>query len=867
MKIHSQFLLLISACLCLCSQMSAMPDFHYTEKHHYDGLDYYIRDNKAYVAGSNLQQVVVPEHLSFYYLVEKGSYFLPAGPSYDTVYVEADVVAIYPEAFYEKNITSIKILPAVEVGEKAFKNCTALTDVVFTGGATIINEYAFSGCSSLRNVNFGNHNTLTEIKYFAFENCTSLTSIQLPETIERLNGFTGCAGLTRLNLPNKLKTIGLYAFKDCTGLTQISCPENLESIGQEAFKNCTQLDKITFNRKLESIGQKAFENCTGLTSLSIDGLLRTIGSYAFSNCNLLKTVELFNEDTLTIDNNAFSQCKGLEKVFCRDLGKWCLIFFSTANANPLFYTHHLRYPPSPSHAEGQLVQRVTVPDGIKKISSYAFRHLDDMTHVELPRSVEKIGNYAFNSWVADVKVVRVGFKEPFIIADSTFNKRNYRDAQLIVPNVQGCKEAFSTTKAWLNFAHIIPTGHYDFTFEKIIDFEDPLVKQLCVAKWDMNNDGELSYGEARSVANIGRVFYKTDITTFNELQYFSGLTAIPEWAFSHCHQLRSIVLPETVLEICDNAFTYASALEAIHIPALVETIGEAVFAGATSIQQLTLDPDNTHFVLQDEVLYQGIPAETLIYCPPYKLGTIMLPTTVSAVTGNAFYLCEKVTSVMLNQGLESLGDGVFQGCSGLTTLTIPSSVTSIGQGCFYCPNVKAVYVAEDNEVYQSTDGVLYRKDGSELIYYPPAKEGVSYSVLDGTELVSSYSCYENHLEQVTLPASTKELGTYALGASAQLQVVQCLALDPPILNANAFKDLNTGAMLYVPAEAIEAYRQSPWALLFPNILPVGITPIVAKSSVQGAQYYLLDGHHSPVPHKGINIVRRSDGATQKILIK
>lgn len=420
---------------------------------------------------------------------------------------------------------------------------------------------------------------------------------------------------------------------------------------------------------------------------------------------------------------------------------------------------------------------------------------------------------------------------------------------------------------WLNVAHIIPTGHYDFTFEKIIDFEDPLVKQLCVANWDMNNDGELSYGEARSVANIGRVFYKTDITTFNELQYFSGLTAIPEWAFSHCHQLRSIVLPETVLEICDNAFTYASALEAIHIPALVETIGEAVFAGATSIQQLTLDPDNTHFVLQDEVLYQGIPAETLIYCPPYKLGTIMLPTTVSAVTGNAFYLCEKVTSVMLNQGLESLGDGVFQGCSGLTTLTIPSSVTSIGQGCFYCPNVKAVYVAEGNEVYQSTDGVLYRKDGSELIYYPPAKEGVSYSVLDGTELVSSYSCYENHLEQVTLPASTKELGTYALGASAQLQVVQCLALDPPILNANAFKDLNTGAMLYVPAEAIESYRQSPWAQLFPNILPVGITPIVAKSSVQGAQYYLLDGHHSPVPHKGINIVRRSDGATQKILIK
>ncbi len=821
MKIHSPLLLIVSACLFLCSQISAMPDFFYRDSHYYDGLYYYIQNDKAYVAGSDLQQVVVPEHVSFFYLQESGTYFLPSGPSYDTIYVEADVVGIYHEAFSESNITSITIHPSVEVGQKAFQDCKSLTNVSFIGGASTIEEYAFSGCSELKDVNFSSSNTLTDIAPYAFESCTALTSIKFPETLENLNGFTGCTALTQLNLPQKLKTIGAYAFKGCTGLSELTLSGDLKSIGKEAFAKCKNL----------------------------------------------KTVELFNEDTLIIGQRAFLECEGLEKVFCRDLGKWSLITFTSAESNPIFYTHHLRYPPSATHAKGQLIQRVTIPDGIKVISSYAFRHLDDMTHVELPRSVEEIGNYAFNSWVADLKVVRAGFREPFNIADSTFNKNAYRNSILIVPNVSGCKEAFSTTKAWSKFSNIIATGHYDFTLENLIDFEDPLVKQLCVANWDTNQDGELSYGEASSVEDIGKVFYKTDITTFNEFQYFSGLKILSKWAFSNCRQLRSIVLPDNLLEIRDNAFTYASALESIHLPSLVESIGEAVFAGASSIQQLTLDPDNTHFMLQDNILYQGIPAETLIYCPPYKKGTVTLPTTVSTIAPNAFYLCDKITYVRMNEGLEELGDGAFQGCSGLTTLNLPASVTSIGTGCFYCHNLKAISVANDNSAYRSADGVLYRIDGSELIYYPPAREGTNYTVLDGTKIITSYSCYGNHLEQVTLPATTEEIGSYAFGGCAGLQVIQCLALNPPTLNDNTFEDINTGATLYVPDEAIGAYQQSLWGVLFPNIQPDGIATAGTSSAAAKDEFYTLDGYQVPRPRKGVYIVRHSNGSTQNIFIR
>lgn len=409
-------------------------------------------------------------------------------------------------------------------------------------------------------------------------------------------------------------------------------------------------------------------------------------------------------------------------------------------------------------------------------------------------------------------------------------------------------------------------GNDDFTEEAIINFEDPLVKSLCVANWDTNGDSELSYGEARAVEDIGKIFYKTDITTFDELQYFSGLTTIPEWAFSNCRQLRSILLPETVREIRDNAFTYASALEAFHIPAAVESIGEAVFAGATNIQKLTLDIDNTHFMLQDDVLYQGIPAETLVYCPPYKNGTVKLPASVWDITGNAFYLCEKVTAIELNEGLVIMGDGAFQGCNALETLTLPASLENIGEGCFYCLNLKAIYVTEGNEVYQSIDGVLYLFDGNELIYYPPAREGASYDVLDGTGFIMSYSCYANHLEKVTLPASTKWIGDYALGLCEQLKVVRCMATEPPLLASTAFKDSNPTAVLYVPNEAIKAYQESPWAQAFPNILPVGIVDVNVKS-VLNTEYYTLDGRRTSAPRKGLHIIRRADGLSKKALIQ
>ena len=88
-----------------------------------------------------------------------------------------------------------------------------------------------------------------------------------------------------------------------------------------------------------------------------------------------------------------------------------------------------------------------------------------------------------------------------------------------------------------------------------IEFADAKVKELCVANWDTNGDGEFSYVEASSVTDIGGVFEgDTTIIKFEELQYFSSLTKIADKAFSGCSRLLSINIPDNVSILGEKAF-------------------------------------------------------------------------------------------------------------------------------------------------------------------------------------------------------------------------------------------------------------------------------------------------------------------------
>ena len=132
-----------------------------------------------------------------------------------------------------------------------------------------------------------------------------------------------------------------------------------------------------------------------------------------------------------------------------------------------------------------------------------------------------------------------------------------------------------------------------------IQFEDLQVKAICCKNWDTNNDGELSYAEAAAVETIGTIFKgNTNIIAFTELKYFTGITEIPNGAFSGCTALWKIKIPENVLTIGNNAFNSCSSIINVNLPNSIYTIGGYAFKGCSRITEVTIPNDVT-------VIYAG----------------------------------------------------------------------------------------------------------------------------------------------------------------------------------------------------------------------------------------------------------------------
>ena len=250
----------------------------------------------------------------------------------------------------------------------------------------------------------------------------------------------------------------------------------------------------------------------------------------------------------------------------------------------------------------------------------------------------------------------------------------------------------------------------------IISFADENVKALCVANWDTSGDGELERAEADAVTSLGSVFLSnSDITSFDELQYFTGLTSIFQYAFFDCSGLTSIVIPNSVTSIGNGAFCNCSGLTSITIPESVASIGGGAFRGCTGLISVQVESGNTKYDSRDNcnaiietesntliagcnnsIIPDGV---TSIGQWAFEgcsgLTSITIPESVTSIGVQAFDGCSGLTSVTIGNNVTSIADFVFRGCSSLTSIEIPSSVTSIGQWAFaFCSNLNSITIPE-----------------------------------------------------------------------------------------------------------------------------------------------------------------------------
>jgi hypothetical protein len=219
----------------------------------------------------------------------------------------------------------------------------------------------------------------------------------------------------------------------------------------------------------------------------------------------------------------------------------------------------------------------------------------------------------------------------------------------------------------------------EFVYKSIITFADANVKALCVANWDTDGDGELSMEEAAAVTDIGTIFKETAIKSFDELQYFTGLNKIEDYAIAYCNALTSIMLPNSITTIGNYSFRYCTRLTSVYIPKNVSSIGVSPYEYCSALASIIVDSENTKYDSRDN-------CHAIIRSSDNKIITgcknTIIPLTAEMINQHAFSGCSGLASITIPNSITSIESYAFSNCTGIVSITIPNSTNYIGDNPF-----------------------------------------------------------------------------------------------------------------------------------------------------------------------------------------
>lgn len=422
----------------------------------------------------------------------------------------------------------------------------------------LLNDYGFIGSKGYLETSYAqtvNENTVCpndETKTFKdiFSNYLGFKSIETLDKVDVL--FTDFSILSYFGLsmiPNGM-------FSGCSNLTTVEIPVHITNIGSLAFNGCKNL-KLFDMPSVENIGDSAFSGCSAFTQLVLKNNVKTIGANAFNGCTKLETVE-FGDNVTEIGNNIFNGCTKLETV---NLGG------------------SIKIIPNNTFNNCKNLREVQYGD-ITEIKNNAFTDCELLEVLNIPETLTTIEFSIDNSpFMGCNKLVFEGGNETYIVDNGTLYYQESVDKKWILrqnPNVDIVTDEtlYAAAYSMCGMAINNLTVPYNVIFAgKSIFYKssgDSITMTKKFSEHEMNE----------------RVFHATK---YNAYRLHDDETIIPKECFYYSSNLQIIELPNTILEIRENAFIGCMNIATLCIPQSVTKIGRTPFHTMNKLVSLTFE--------------------------------------------------------------------------------------------------------------------------------------------------------------------------------------------------------------------------------------------------------------------------------------
>lgn len=549
--------------------------------------------------------------------------------------------------------------------------------------------------------------SVTDYTGTATKVCIPVTHKGVPITRIYSSAFEGCSSLTEIVVPNSVTSIASSAFEGCVSLKQIVIPDSVTSIGSQVFDGCSSLTEIVIPDSVTNMGYCSFENC-----LTIYCEVESKPSGWDSDWNMLNRPVVWdcNNNDVATDGYIYTIVDGLRYAL-KDgvaIATRQSINIATANISKTVTYKSVDYSVTSignsSFSWCNSLTEIVIPDSVTSIGNYAFAYCDNLTEIIIPDGVTGIGDRAFTDCdnlteiIIPDSVTRIG-KSAFSGCNSS-----------IYTTYNDCTYVSINGNAYFLLVQVVNKNLNAYTIHENTKFIGEYAFSWCESLTEVVvGDGVTSIGSSAFE-------YCCNLT---EVVIGDGVTSIGSSVFDYCSSLTEIkvdennenykdidgnlytkdgkmliqyaigktatffTIPDDATSIAERAFANCSGLTEIVIPDSVKSIGKDAFSFCNKLRQVYITDINAWC----NISFGNSSANPLCYGASLYLNNnlvtkIVVPNTVTEIKDYAFYCCESLTEIVIPDSVTRIGDYAFVDCRGLTEIVIPDSVTTIGVSAF-----------------------------------------------------------------------------------------------------------------------------------------------------------------------------------------